>query len=87
MTYIVTGAAGFIGSNIVRALNERGIDKIIAVDDLTDGMKMLNLVDCQIMHYMDKNDFMTAILSHQLPFKNIFGGIQVVPRGRQSFQK
>ncbi|MBO7081082.1 MAG: ADP-glyceromanno-heptose 6-epimerase [Neisseriaceae bacterium] len=71
MTYIVTGAAGFIGSNIVRALNERGIDKIIAVDDLTDGMKMLNLVDCQIMHYMDKNDFMTAILSHQLPFKNI----------------
>ncbi|MBB2997688.1 nucleoside-diphosphate-sugar epimerase, partial [Paraburkholderia tropica] len=31
MTLIVTGAAGFIGSNIVKALNERGEDRIIAV--------------------------------------------------------
>ncbi|NCV78645.1 MAG: NAD-dependent epimerase/dehydratase family protein, partial [Burkholderiaceae bacterium] len=34
MTYIVTGAAGFVGANIVRALNARGEKNIIAVDDL-----------------------------------------------------
>ncbi len=42
-TYIVTGAAGFIGSNVIRGLNARGIDAIIAVDDLTDGSKFRNL--------------------------------------------
>ena len=41
---IVTGAAGFIGSNIVRGLNRRGITDILAVDDLTDGDKFVNLV-------------------------------------------
>lgn len=36
---IVTGGAGFIGSNLVKALNERGRNDIIIVDDLTDGRK------------------------------------------------
>ena len=40
---IVTGAAGFIGSNLVRALNRRGITDILAVDDLTEGDKFVNL--------------------------------------------
>lgn len=72
MTYIVTGAAGFIGSNIVKALNERGIRKIIAVDDLTDGTKIANLSDCDILDYWDKNEFMNAIIcQHQFTFKNI----------------
>ncbi|RYY64196.1 MAG: NAD-dependent epimerase/dehydratase family protein, partial [Comamonadaceae bacterium] len=43
--YVVTGAAGFIGSNIVKGLNARGIDDIIAVDDLTQGDKFRNLAD------------------------------------------
>ena len=41
---IVTGAAGFIGSNIVRGLNRKGMTNILAVDDLTDGDKFVNLV-------------------------------------------
>ena len=45
---VVTGAAGFIGSNIVKALNARGIDDIIAVDDLTQGDKFRNLADLRI---------------------------------------
>ncbi|HLX52404.1 MAG TPA: NAD-dependent epimerase/dehydratase family protein, partial [Aquella sp.] len=37
MIIVVTGAFGFIGSNIVKALNERGYTDIIAVDNLTQG--------------------------------------------------
>jgi len=43
MYYVVTGAAGFIGSNLVKALNERGETDIIAVDNLTRADKFLNL--------------------------------------------
>jgi ADP-L-glycero-D-manno-heptose 6-epimerase len=48
MKIVVTGAAGFIGSNIIQGLNQRGITNIIAVDDLTDGDKFRNLADLQI---------------------------------------
>ena len=43
--YVVTGGAGFIGSNIVKGLNDRGIKNILVVDDLTEGKKCLNLSD------------------------------------------
>ncbi|MFT6926334.1 MAG: ADP-L-glycero-D-manno-heptose 6-epimerase [Psychromonas sp.] len=68
--FIVTGGAGFIGSNIVKSLNERGITDILVVDDLTDGTKFVNLVDLQIMDYMDKDEFITQIVSGQ-EFGNI----------------
>ena len=48
MTIIVTGAAGFIGSNIVKALNQRGITDIVAVDNLSKGEKFKNLAECEI---------------------------------------
>ncbi len=57
MKIIVTGAAGFIGSNIIRGLNARGIDEIIAVDDLTQGDKFRNLADLRIADYMDATEF------------------------------
>jgi len=57
---VVTGAAGFIGSNIVKGLNARGIDSIIAVDDLTQGDKFRNLADLQIEDYLDADDFYGA---------------------------
>ena len=55
---VVTGAAGFIGSNLVRALNDRGVTNIIAVDNLTRADKFRNLVDCDIAEFMDKTDFL-----------------------------
>ncbi len=61
MTYIVTGAAGFIGANIIKALNARGITRIVAVDDLTQGERFANLADCQIDDYLDKDEFIEAI--------------------------
>ena len=57
MYYVVTGAAGFIGSNLVRALNERGESDIIAVDNLTRADKFLNLAGCDIADFIDKRDF------------------------------
>jgi ADP-L-glycero-D-manno-heptose 6-epimerase len=54
---IVTGAAGFVGSNLVRTLNERGFREILAVDDLTQGGKFRNLRDCAIADYMDRVEF------------------------------
>ena len=58
---IVTGAAGFIGSNLVRALNARGETNIIAVDNLTRSEKFSNLVDCEIADYFDKNEFLEKL--------------------------
>jgi ADP-L-glycero-D-manno-heptose 6-epimerase len=54
---IVTGGAGFIGSNIVAALNQRGVSDILVVDDLTDGTKFWNLSRLRIADYLDVNDF------------------------------
>ena len=71
MTIIVTGAAGFIGSNIVKALNGRGITDIIAVDNLTRGEKFKNLAECEIAHYLDKHEFIRQVREHLLPFDDI----------------
>ncbi len=61
MYYVVTGAAGFIGSNLVRALNDRGVTDVIAVDDLRQGDKFVNLADCEIADYLDKDEFLEKI--------------------------
>ncbi|MFJ1337033.1 ADP-glyceromanno-heptose 6-epimerase [Pseudomonas caricapapayae] len=72
MTIIVTGAAGFIGSNLVEALNQRGETEIIAVDDLTDGDKFCNLADSEIADYLDKDDFLDRFARGQ------FGKVRAV---------
>jgi ADP-L-glycero-D-manno-heptose 6-epimerase len=63
---VVTGGAGFIGSNIVRELNRRGESNIIVVDDLRDGSKFVNLVGCDIADYFDKAEFIARLNSGAL---------------------
>lgn len=58
---VVTGGAGFIGANLVQALNARGRHDVIVVDDLTDGTKFRNLADLRIADYMDKDEFIELI--------------------------
>src|SRR5712691_3453656 len=59
---VVTGAAGFIGSNLVKALNQRGETSILAVDELKHADKFTNLVDCEIADYLDKDVFLERLI-------------------------
>ena len=61
MHIVVTGAAGFIGSNIVRGLNARGERQIIAVDNLANADKVRNLADCDVSDFFDKDDFLLRL--------------------------
>lgn len=64
--FVVTGAAGFIGSNIVAGLNALGIDNIIAVDNLTQSDKFANLAGHEIADYLDKKVFLEMIEAGEL---------------------
>ena len=54
---VVTGGAGFIGANLVKALNERGHRDVLVVDHLEKADKFRNLADCEVADYLDKRDF------------------------------
>jgi ADP-L-glycero-D-manno-heptose 6-epimerase len=66
---VVTGGAGFIGSNLVKTLNQKGYTNIIVVDNLKNGVKFRNLVDCQIADYYDKRDFFEQLQNKSLKKK------------------
>jgi len=68
---LVTGGAGFIGSHLIKGLNNCGLTDIVVIDDLKDGYKFRNLLDCKISDYLDKDDFIKKIVSHSP--KDLFG--------------
>ena len=65
MMHVVTGAAGFIGSKLVEALNRQGITEILAVDNLENAAKFGNLVPCEIEDYLDKREFLARLEAGQ----------------------
>ncbi len=68
--HIVTGGAGFIGSNIVKGLNARGVTDILVVDDLTQGDKHRNLDGLSFSDVLDFRDFRTRLPA--------FGGVEAI---------
>ena len=71
--YVVTGGAGFIGANIVKALNDRGVRDILVVDNLEKADKFRNLSDCEIADYLDKREFLARLLDGEFKkFKAVF---------------
>ena len=73
MLYVVTGAAGFIGSRLIAGLNHAGIAEVLAVDDLENGAKAKNLAGVEIEDYLDKREFLS-----QLETGRLDGGIEAV---------
>ncbi|TGK17478.1 ADP-glyceromanno-heptose 6-epimerase [Leptospira fluminis] len=71
---IVTGGAGLIGSNLVRLLNERGVDNILVVDHLGDSVKWKNLRDLSYEDYLEKDVFLKKVEAGQFPkgFTHVF---------------
>ena len=61
---VVTGAAGFIGSHIIKGLNRMGRHDILAVDNLKHSEKFRNLIDINFDDYMDHADFLTEVKNH-----------------------
>ncbi|MGH8724469.1 MAG: NAD-dependent epimerase/dehydratase family protein, partial [Burkholderiales bacterium] len=61
MYTIVTGAAGFIGSKLVEALNRHGVTEVIAVDNLAHADKFRNLAGCDIADYVDQAEFIGGL--------------------------
>ncbi len=68
---IITGGAGFIGSNLVQALNARGRSDVLVVDNLSNGVKFKNLADAEIRDYQDKEDFMAWVSAGREADENI----------------
>lgn len=75
---VVTGGAGFIGANIVKALNARGRTDIMVVDDLSDGTKFANLADLTLADYRDKDDFIKSVEAAQRGEANDLPSIEAV---------
>jgi len=72
MYYVVTGAAGFIGSKLVEALNRRGITEIIAVDNLQQSERFRNLAGNEIADYLDQAEFLQKIDSFDGAVEAVF---------------
>ncbi|MEE9598284.1 MAG: ADP-glyceromanno-heptose 6-epimerase [Acidiferrobacterales bacterium] len=64
--YVVTGGAGFIGANIVRGLNDRGIDDVLVVDHLKTTERFKNVIDCTVADRLDKRDFLQSLVAGRL---------------------
>lgn len=58
---ILTGGAGFIGSNFLKLLNQKGYNDVIIVDNLSNSSKWKNLVGKRFKYYINKNDFLANL--------------------------
>ena len=72
MSYIVTGGAGFVGSNMVRKLNEKGISDVVIIDNYEEA-KMPNLVELQFIDYIDFSNGLASVKESLEAIDNVQG--------------
>ena len=68
---VVTGSNGFIGSNLIKGLNEVGLRDIIAVDDHTDSTLKENIVHCEIQDYLGIDEFLLRVQQKKIDGGNL----------------
>ncbi len=67
---MITGGAGFIGSNLLRALNARGCTDILVVDELAhDSVKLENCRGCEVVDFVDKDAFAASLRRGRLRYR------------------
>ncbi len=64
--YIITGGAGFLGSALLWGLNRHGIKDVLVVDNLACTEKWKNLVGCDYLAYMHRDDFLRVLRDDKL---------------------
>ena len=69
MAYIVTGGAGFVGSNMVKKLNDKGINDVIIIDTYSDD-KMKNLIGLKFIDFVDYQDGIKTVVDYLKAIKN-----------------
>lgn len=69
MVYIVTGGAGFVGSNMVKKLNDKGINDVIIIDTYSDD-KMKNLIGLKFIDFVDYQDGIKTVVDYLKAIKN-----------------
>ena len=70
--YVVTGGAGFIGSNILAALEERGYEDLVAVDRLRDGNKWRNVAHRELSDIVEPVRVFEFLERHRQKIKAVF---------------
>lgn len=64
---ILTGGAGFVGSNLLKRLNAEGVDDILVVDSLKNADKYRNLVGARFRDFVDRYEFRARLEKGDLP--------------------
>lgn len=68
---VVTGGSGFIGSNLVKFLNDIGEEEILIVEELDTYVKKFeNLKDLKYLDCIDKQDFIQDLKRNSTKYKN-----------------
>jgi ADP-L-glycero-D-manno-heptose 6-epimerase len=63
---VVTGAAGFIGTNLVLELNKQGVENILTADFLDDSIKWKNLSEQRFLEYVEADKLMNVLVNYDV---------------------
>ncbi len=69
---VVTGGAGFIGSNLLAALEARGVPDLVVCDRLGDGDKRPNIAKRKLAHVLAPSELVAFLEAHAAEVETVF---------------